>query len=70
MERTPLHVAASAGEQKNICNAHEPNPIHNIFNTMKRNRSMFYLMITITILKYGLEVHITIPQTWFNATLV
>ena len=46
-KRTPLHVAAAADMQKIICNAHEPNPIHNIFNTMNRNRSILCLMITI-----------------------
>ena len=33
-KRTPLHVAATAGVQKIIYNAHEPNPNHNIFNRM------------------------------------
>ena len=33
-KRTPLHVAASADMQKIICNAHEPIPIHTIFNTI------------------------------------
>ena len=46
-KRTPLHVAAAAGKQKITCNAHEPNPIHKIFNTMNRNRSILCLMIII-----------------------
>ena len=58
-KRRALHVAAAAGVQKIICNAHKPSPIHNIFTTMKRNRSMC-LMITIIsnmVLKFTLQSH-------------
>ena len=58
-KRRALHVAAAADVQKIICNAHKPSPIHNIFTTMKRNRSMC-LMITIIsnmVLKFTLQSH-------------